>query len=91
MTQEEAQLWVEQWRNLSPDEQAAASASQRWSLPDWLYWMEPDRLLWKWAGAEVRTSHELGVQLEADGWPIPLGAFEWLTRAAGATAMKMLV
>lgn len=91
MTQEEAQLWVERWRTLPPEQQAEASASKRWSLPDWLYWMEPGHLLWKWVGAEVRTSHELGVWLEVDGWPIALGAFEWLARAAGATATKTLV
>jgi hypothetical protein len=91
MSPEEARSWVEQWRKMSPEEQSLANASQHWSLPDWLYWMEPSHLVWKWADGKVRTSQELEVFLEVDGWPVPLGAFEWLARAAGAKDVRVSV
>ena len=90
MSAEEAQAYVERWRKLSKDEQCEATKNQRWSLPDWLYWMEPEHSVWRWIGATLGTSHDLEVTLAVDGWPVPLGAFDWLARAAGADDVKVM-
>jgi hypothetical protein len=86
LSQEEAEGWLERWRALPPDEKEAA-AKNRWSLVDWLHWVQPENSVWRWVRAEVRGPHDLSVWLEVEGWPAPLGAFEWLARAAGAEVL----
>jgi hypothetical protein len=51
MSEEEAQRWMQRWRGMSEAEQSRLSEEQPWSLPDWLYWMEPTQSVWQWARA----------------------------------------
>jgi hypothetical protein len=90
MSPEQAKAWVERWRTMSKVEQSAAVGRQRWSLPDWLYWMEPDQAVWRWASATIRGPKELEVILEVDGWPVPLESFQWLAKTAGADDVRVL-
>ena len=85
---------VEQWERLLPTWFVAACAmpetegqsenTKPWSLADWLYWMEPDQSVWRWARATQHGSAVLEVVLSVEGMPVALGAFMWLARAAGA-------
>src|SRR5439155_26505091 len=70
MSADEAQVYVERWRTMSKDEQAEVTKNQRWSLPDWLYWMEPHQKAWRWVDAMMVTSNELEVTPAVDGWPV---------------------
>jgi hypothetical protein len=80
--EEQAELmW---WRSLSPDEQAAADESARWSLSDWLWWLEPENRTWYWLGSEIVDPQHLVVYVDTDGAPSPTGALHWLLTAAGA-------
>jgi hypothetical protein len=85
MSASEARAWMEQWRAMSPSEQSETVKNQKWSLPDWLYWMESPQSVWRWQRAIVRSPCELEVTLDVDGWPVALGAFDWLARTAGAS------
>src|SRR5690349_8951885 len=38
---EEAEAELERWRALTPEEQDADRQTSKWSLENWLYWMEP--------------------------------------------------
>jgi hypothetical protein len=88
MSVSEAQAWLEQWRAMSQSEQSAAVENQAWSLPHWLYWMDPKQSVWRWRHATVRSPRDLEVSLEVDGWPVALGAFNWLARTAGASQIS---
>lgn len=84
MSTEEAEQWLAHWRSLSADEQAAAERQQAWPLADWLFWLEPAERQWHWWHGCVESQDRLRVTVEVAGWPVPLGALEWLLRAAGA-------
>lgn len=89
-SKKEALQWLERWRALPPAEQAAASARARWSLLDWLYWMDPARREWHWWDAQLVDQQTLKLLVEVDSWPAPLGAVEWLLRASGALELKVM-
>lgn len=84
MSDEEAQAWLQRWRGMSQAEQSRASEEKPWSLPDWLYWMEPAQSVWRWTRATQRNALDLEVTLAVAGLPVALGAFKWLARTAGA-------
>lgn len=84
-TPQEAQAWLARWRRLTDDERRLEEASKRWSLPDWLYWMEPERRAWWWWDATDRPTPKVAVQV--DEWPFPWGALSWLLRASGAESV----
>jgi hypothetical protein len=69
---------------MSEPERSRVDYERPWSLPDWLYWMEPTQSAWKWARARERSAFELEVTLAVEGMPAALGAFMWLARTAGA-------
>jgi hypothetical protein len=69
---------------LSAEERASATRARPWTLADWLYWLEPSERQWFWWDALVENSDTLRVVVEVSGWPTPLGALDWLLRAAGA-------
>ena len=83
-SQEEVEQWLRWWRSLPPGEQARAAQDQQWALADWLFWMEPSERQWFWWDASVDGPDAATVVVEVPGWPAPLGALEWLLRAAGA-------
>ncbi len=83
-SREDAERWLAWWRTLGPADQARAESEQRWTLADWLYWMEPFERQWFWWDAEIGTDGTLRVTVEIPGWPAALGALDWLLRAAGA-------
>lgn len=88
MSDEEARDWLTRWRGMSREEQARASEDKAWSLPDWLYWMEPSNSVWQWTRAKQRSETELEVTLAVNGLPVALGAFTWLARVAGAAGVE---
>jgi hypothetical protein len=83
-SREEAERWLSWWRNLSAEEQAQVTRAQRWTLADWLYWLEPSERQWFWWDSVIESPDTLQVIVEVSGWPAPLGALDWLLRAAGA-------
>jgi hypothetical protein len=89
MSESEAREWVERWRKMTPAEQAVVEDTQRWSLPDWLYWMEPKQKAWSWITGVTRSAETLEIVVSVDGWPAPLGSLKWLARAAGADSVEV--
>jgi hypothetical protein len=92
----EAERWLVRWRSLSAEEQAKATSVQSWTLADWLYWLEPAERQWFWWDSVIESPDELHVMVDVPGWPAPLGALDWLLRAAGAVqithvCLKLLV
>lgn len=83
-SREEAERWLSWWRSLPAEEQAQVTRAQRWTLADWLYWLEPSERQWFWWDAVIESPDTLRVSVEVSGWPAPLGALDWLLRAAGA-------
>jgi len=83
-SREEAERWLAWWRSLPASEQARVAREQDWALADWLYWLEPAERHWFWWDAVIENPEILRVIVEVPGWPVPLGALEWLLRAAGA-------
>jgi hypothetical protein len=83
-TRAEAEEWLAWWRTLPPAEQGAADARRDWSLDDWLYWFEPEQRSWYWWDARPLDESTVEVVIDALEAPPPVGALEWLLRAAGA-------
>jgi hypothetical protein len=83
-SQAEAQRWLAWWRTLGPEAKAAAERDRRWTLTNWLFWLEPAERQWYWWDSETCADGRLRVAVEVGGWPAALGALDWLLRAAGA-------
>lgn len=81
---EEAGRWLSWWRSLPAEERASVARARAWTLSDWLYWLQPSERQWFWWDALVENTDTLRVVVEVSGWPAPLGALDWLLRAAGA-------
>jgi len=81
---EEVEQWLHWWRSLPLEEQARATREQPWTLADWLFWLDPCERQWFWWDATVDHPDRATIVVEVPGWPAPLGALEWLLRAAGA-------
>lgn len=89
MSREQSDEWLARWRRLPPDEQVKAQNELKWSLDDWLYWMEPANRQWFWWDAEVAGDKKLAkVAIEVEGSPFPWAALRWLLVAAGAFAVE---
>jgi hypothetical protein len=73
---------------LPPDEQAQVAEEQRWTLADWLHWVQPSEREWFWWDAKVESPDTARILVEVPGDPVALGALDWLLRAAGATAIR---
>lgn len=84
MPREDTERWLAWWRTLEPADRERAEREERWTLADWLYWLEPSERQWFWWGAEIRPDGCLRVTVEVPGRPAALGALDWLLRAAGA-------
>lgn len=83
-SREESERWLTWWRSLPPAERAKASRARRWTLANWLYWFQPEERQWFWWDMVIENSDTLRVVVEVSSWPAPLGALEWMLRAAGA-------
>jgi hypothetical protein len=83
-TQAEAEAWLARWDKLSPEEKQREERDKRWSLRNWLYWLNPDQRAWYWWDGAVVKDDQLVVAIQVDSWPFPWGAFAWLFRTAGA-------
>jgi hypothetical protein len=88
MTQEEQQQWLEGWRKLTPDEQRRVELEAKWSLEDWLYWMQPDHRKWFWWDGVVINDNLLYIAVEVEDYPFAWDALAWLLRASGSVSME---
>lgn len=84
ISSEEAEAWLQRWRQMPESDRLQAEDAKPWSLADWLYWMEPGQSVWRWARATQHGPVDLEVVLSVEGVPAPLGAFRWLAKTAGA-------
>lgn len=89
-TDAEKQQWLAWWRGLDPAARSEAEKARPWSLDDWLFYLEPDERQWFWWSAEAQDEHRGTVWVEVLGWPTPVGALEWLLRAAGAESVRVV-
>jgi hypothetical protein len=90
MSREAALAWLEQWRSLSPTEQAEEEKNQQWALADWLHWFAPgpDERQWRWLGGTSMDQTRIQVVVQVGGYPTAYGALTWLLRAAGALDIR---
>ncbi|GAA1956721.1 hypothetical protein [Catenulispora subtropica] len=86
-TREQKLAWLEQWRRMSPERQAAAEAERGWELGQWLYWVLGAGGLWRLAGYDhAAPGGGLRVVLEHDDDPFPQAALTWMIDVAGGEA-----
>jgi hypothetical protein len=83
-TDEEEAAWLARWDRLSPEEREREEHAAAWTLLAWVYWLEPGERQWWWWDAAIEGPEMIVVEVTIDDWPTPLGALEWLLRAAGA-------
>ncbi|ADO50548.1 hypothetical protein [[Enterobacter] lignolyticus] len=75
-------------KSLPWEEQQRLMINERWSLDNWLYWLEPENRTWFWWDAvlleePIRDTHFI-VAVVVLEWPFPWGALKWLFKACGA-------
>lgn len=87
-SREELEEWLQRWRSLPPEEKGAAAQAAGWSLGDWIYWFQPEERQWSWWSAAVLDPDLLQIRVQAQDWPFPSEAFEWLIKAAGADSVE---
>jgi len=83
MTLEEADAGLAEWRAMTEEQQEEDARSARWTLSDWLYWMNPDNRTWSLGQCGDGMGNVRIVVLKQD-FQAPLGSLHWLLRAAGA-------
>lgn len=85
-TSEEEQQWLIWWRSLTPALQKIEA--DKWSLADWLYWMEPSNRSWYWWTGRVVDEGSIAVAVKILDWPFPWGALKILFISAGAISVE---
>jgi hypothetical protein len=85
-TPEEEQRWLIWWRSLSAERQKIEA--DKWSLADWLYWMEPNNRSWFWWRAQILDTSNIEVAVKVLDWPFPWGALKILFISAGAKSVE---
>lgn len=88
MTEAEFENYTEQWKGLPPEDRLRATRQEKWSLLEWLYWLEPSRREWHWWDASVDSGGHITATIEINDWPYSLGQVRWLFRAAGAASFE---
>jgi hypothetical protein len=88
LSQEEEEKWLAWWRRLSPEEQNRVNQEEKWSLSDWLYWLQPENRQWFWWDAIPENPNIMRIAVEVTEWPFPWGSLDWLLRASGAISIK---
>lgn len=78
---------IERRRSL-PLEQLREEREERWSVDAWLHWFTDEERLWSWWSARVVSPTTLNISVAVTDWPAPLGALEWIFRAAGANYVE---
>lgn len=88
-TDEEVEQWLKWWRSLSLKERSRANEEQRWSLQDWLYWVNPARRQWFWWDVICVNTDLLQVAVEVTEYPFSWQAIAWLFKVAGAIHVQL--
>jgi hypothetical protein len=84
---EEAEQWSKWWKSLSQKEQEIAFKEVKWSLENWLYWMQSDMRQWFWWDGVIINESTIKVVVEVEDYPFAWGALEWLFKAVDATTV----
>lgn len=87
-SREEAERFLQYYRNLPPEQRAQIQQTERWSLADWLYWMEPGNRQWWWWKGFVEDSDTCVAEVVVQDRPFAAGAVRWLFRASGARLVE---
>ncbi|HSR23576.1 MAG TPA: hypothetical protein VLW53_08495 [Candidatus Eisenbacteria bacterium] len=84
-TPEELQEEMRRRRSLSLEDRAVVERTARWSLRNWLAWLDPEQRSWWWWDGRVETDGRLVVEVLVEGHPFASGALLWMLRAVGCT------
>jgi hypothetical protein len=88
-SKEEKAQWLRWWRGLSYEEKLRKGAEAKWSLSNWLYWLEPEnRECFWWDSFIQEGSNRIVLAVEVDGSPFPWEHLGWLFLAAGAATVE---
>lgn len=85
---EENEAFMRRWRAANDEERARLSASKKWSLSAWSYWMKPENRTWWWWDALVTSDERCAVALVVDGWPFPWEAFRVMMQNCGFSLVE---
>lgn len=90
MTDEEARVWLEKWRPMSPEEQARAEKEKGWSFSNWIGWFNPNERYWYWWDASVNNASTIDLTVLSKDIPSPHGSLMWLFVVCGANSLEAL-
>jgi hypothetical protein len=68
MSTAQAEEWLTTWRRLTREQQDEVEATKKWSLENWLYWMEPKNRQWFWWDAAALDTSQVILTVEAPEW-----------------------
>lgn len=87
-TAEEVEIWLKQWRTLSPENRKIAEDTIGWTLTNWIEWFRPDERYWYWWGASVKGENRIYADILSEEVIFPKESFDWLFVANGAGSVK---
>lgn len=83
-SREEAEQYLAEWRLMTAEQKSELARTQRWSLGEWLAWMQPSERYWEYWNCYVKDKNTFIMEVKPSDRPYPHGAVDWLLRAAGA-------
>ncbi|MBZ8182405.1 hypothetical protein [Oscillatoria salina] len=90
-TQEEDDQLLERWQKLSPEAQMLFTEEQKWTISEFISWLEPKERPWFWWDAFVESDNVFHLAVEVVDFPFPWDALCWLVRASGATTIQKIL
>jgi nitroimidazol reductase NimA-like FMN-containing flavoprotein (pyridoxamine 5'-phosphate oxidase superfamily) len=82
--EQQEEEWLKWWRSLDKQGKEREAKQGKWTLSNWLYWLEPTQRSWWWWSSEVTSSDRAVIKVQIDEWPTATGSLGWLLRVAGA-------
>ena len=88
LSKSESEKEINYRRSLPWEKQVSLEKNKKWSLGNWLVWLEPETREWFWWNAhkfdgEIENTHFL-IEVTALDDPFTSGALKWLFKACGA-------
>lgn len=84
-TLEEIKIYQRWWFKLSyKNKLKEARKKNKWTLSNWLAWLEPTERIWFWWGAYLIDENHFFISVRAVDDPFLSGALKWLFLASGA-------
>jgi hypothetical protein len=90
MTENEKQEWLIKWNSLNLNEKIEEKKNIKWTLSNWLFWINPEERSWKWFYSKIIDKNNFIIEIISDEDSFPYGALEWLIKTSGGKIIEIV-